>query len=526
MKRIVLIAMIALVTTLNGCRQSELEELYPDPGKTSKATVENFFAGVLQAPVIYVMPYYWRFFVVESPTMGHYTQVLGWVNSEKQYIPDASALNDRWTNFYTGPMAQYRELQKLYEESSEVDKADKRIFMLAATIFFYDQTQQIVDMWGDIPWSEAGKLKTNLGDLNKSLPKYDKGEDIYTAMLDDLKNIADELAEINVPTFYQNVFSSKDFLNDGNLLLWKKYCNSLRLRMLMRVSGVPAFQSRVQSEVAAILGNPSKYPVVDNNNENIMIDAKAPNLTTYDNPNSHWRIVDGFETWGMYNLAPKAIIDHMVANGDPRLPAMFDPNSDGDYVGLDPLENSADQNTKISNGLIARYDTATFSRNNFFPGWVITAAEVSFLKAEAYFKYSLGDAKAAYETGVKQSIELYYKINSTGTFRAPLASPDPADIDAYLQQPAVSWDANADKLNLIGTQKWLNTGISQMPQTWAELRRLNKPALQFMVDASSDQPNPPVRFVLPDTEKKLNSENYKAVQNTDNLNSKVFWDVD
>lgn len=65
-----------------------------------------------------------------------------------------------------------------------------------------------------------------------------------------------------------------------------------------------------------------------------------------------------------------------------------------------------------------------------------------------------------------------------------------------------------------------------MPQTWAELRRLNKPLLQFMVDSGSDQPNPPVRFVLPDTEKKLNSENYKAVQSTDNLKTKVFWDID
>jgi hypothetical protein len=78
---------------------------------------------------------------------------------------------------------------------------------------------------------------------------------------------------------------------------------------------------------------------------------------------------------------------------------------------------------------------------------------------------------------------------------------------------------------LIGTQKWLNTGLAQMPQTWAELRRLDKPALAFPEDATSQQKVPPVRWLYPVTEKDLNGTNYNAVKAQSDLNNKVFWDI-
>jgi hypothetical protein len=109
--------------------------------------------------------------------------------------------------------------------------------MLAAKIFFYDQTQQMVDLFGDIPWSEAGKVRQS-GDLEASLPKYDNAKEIYEAMLTDLKDIADELNSITVAAFYGGLFQTKDYLNNGDISLWKKYCNSLRLRLLIRGSDV------------------------------------------------------------------------------------------------------------------------------------------------------------------------------------------------------------------------------------------------------------------------------------------------
>lgn len=524
MKKRIYIALMVFASAamiFNSCKKSELEELYPDPGKSSTATVENYLTGLMASANEVVLPWYWRFFVVEQPTMGHYTQTMGWLNGKDQYIPPAQAMDWRWEQYYNNVMTNYRVMEVLYGNLTESAQAEYRIFMLAAKIFFYDQTQQMVDLFGSIPWSEAGKIR-QIGNLDEALPKYDDGKEIYDAMIADLASIADELSEIQVPTFYAGLFKAKDFMNNGNVVLWQKYCNSLRLRMLLRVSDVEADAG---TKIAAILSNPSKYPVIEGNADAIMHDAGGPDMYATTSSKTGG-IRQAMETWGQYDIAPYAVVKYMVDNNDPRLNAMFDPNKNGDFVGLDPLLDATVQNTKLSENMVSRYDTSSFTRNNLFPGFIITAAEVSFMKAEAYQRgWAAGDAKAAYEKGVEQSVELYFNINGTGDYRAPLAKPTAGDITAYLNKPAVKWDGNADKLGLIATQKWLNTGLAQLPQTWAECRRFDKPVFTFPADPTSQQAAPPVRWLYPQTEKDLNGANYAAVKSQDDLNVKIFWDT-
>lgn len=70
------------------------------------------------------------------------------------------------------------------------------------------------------------------------------------------------------------------------------------------------------------------------------------------------------------------------------------------------MMNRSEQNALIAGGTLAIYNRSTFSRNQFFPGMIITAAEVSFLTAEHYLKSGNAAAvKTAYENGIRQSIE-------------------------------------------------------------------------------------------------------------------------
>ena len=80
-------------------------------------------------------------------------------------------------------------------------------------------------------------------------------------------------------------------------------------------------------------------------------------------------------------------------------------------------------------------------------------------------------------------------------------------------------------MKLIGEQKWINTGLGQMPQTWAEYRRLDYPELEFLPDNSSEQTMPPSRWLYPQSEHELNGANYSQVAGKDDLNTKIFWDV-
>jgi hypothetical protein len=510
---IVLVAFASLAIVFNSCKTADLETLYPNPGQSSTASVENFLTGVLISANEVVLPWYYRFFVVEQPTMGHYTHTMGWINSKDQFIPPAQAMDWRW-NVYYGTVTQYRVMENLYSKLEPANQAEYKIFMLAAKIFFYDQTQQTVDLFGDIPWTEAGKVR-QIGNLDESLPKYDEAKTIYTTMLTDLKAIADELSTISVPAFYADLFKKKDFINHGDIVLWKKYCNSLRLRLLMRASDVLP-----TTEIGEILSNPTKYPVIDSNAEATMLDEPGPDLWAGQN------IRSAMETWGQYDIAPYAMVKNMVDNSDPRLAITFDQNKNGEYVGLNPMENASVQNQKLSDKLVSRYDTSSFTRNTRFPGFIMTAAEVSFIKAEAIQRgFATGDAKAAYETGIDQSIDMWFNINATGDYRAPSARPSATEISAYKAKAGVSWTTNSDKLAMIATQKWINTGLAQMPQTWAEYRRLDKPSFVFPDDATSQQKVPPVRWLYPVTEKDLNGVNYDKVSAQSNLNNKVFWDT-
>ena len=344
-------------------------------------------------------------------------------------------------------------------------------------------------------------------------------------MLDDLKAFADELNSITIKAGILTGFKTQDFINKGDLAAWKRYCNSLRLRMLTRVSGASAFSSRASTEIAAILGDPTKYPVVSKNSENIQINVFDINTDIHAKG-----FRDGIESAGWNgNVSGKVMIDHMNKNKDPRIKAMFEPGDKaaGAYIGLDPALDGAAQSALIAGGTIAFYNRSTYSRNQFFPGIIINAAEVSLIAAEYYQKASNGaKAKEAYENAIKQSIEFYgnvRKVSNDNTAPA-LVAPTDAEIAAYIASPDINWDTpDANKISLIANQKWIHFNIIQAYDNWAETRRLGFPKLTFRDDPSNAQKQPPFRWFYPTSERTYNGDNYSKVQSNDVLNKKIFW---
>jgi hypothetical protein len=528
MKKIFLI--LSVVFAVSACTKEDFEESYADPSKVARTSVEKQFAGFLAANSEYVIPSYWNYFVVLRPTVNRYTQATGWVNGTGQYVPGGGLITDRWNNYYLF-LSQYRELESIYSRLSTAEQAERRIFMIAATIYLYDHTQKVIDLHGDIPFTQAGKLSTNGGDYEKSMASYDDAQTLYTKMLDELKLLADELNTITVSTGILTGFKTQDFINNGDLNKWKIYCNSLRLRMLTRVSGASTFQSRSNTEIASILNNPGSYPVITDNAENIQIKVFSVETNRTINLNSAG-FRTGLEDWNG-NLAGKAMIDQMVSTADPRLRVMFEPgaNAAGAYKGLDPLLPSGDQQTQVDAGTMSIYNRSTLSRNQYFPGVLINAAEVYFLKAEYYVKAGNdSEARNAYNKGIDQSVKQYYlfrQVSNDNTAGSVNPAND-AEIQAYQNAPLVSWNAATSpeaKMKLIATQKWLHYSVVQPLESWAELRRLDQLDLKFEVDNTNNQKQPPVRWLYANSENVYNTQNYNAVRAKDNLTTKLFWDV-
>ena len=476
----------------------------------------------------YVVPNYWNYFVVLRTTIDHYTQATGWQNTGGgQYVPGAASIGAIWGSYY-GFLAQYRELQNVFNKQTADDQKIMRIYMLAATIYLYDHTEKNVDLHGDIPFSQAGLIGKNGGDYVNSFAGYDAAVTVYTQMLDDLKAFADELNSLTLISGVQVGFKNQDIINHGSLDMWKKYCNSLRLRMLTRVSGVSALSSRASTEIASILGNSGSYPIVAANADNVML--KIFDLNTGINANG---FRSGLEDWNG-NIAGKVMIEHMKTNADPRLRVLFEPGANaaaGVYTGLDQMIDAGTQGTLIAGGTIAIYNRSTLSRNQWFPGVLMTAAEVQLYAAEYYLNAgNSAAAKTAYENGVKQSVLFYYwlrSISNDNTVDAPAPTSD-AEISTYLAAPGISWAAagtNADKLKLIAAQKWLHLNVVEPYENWAELRRLKLPALTFTPDNTNPLTLPPSRWVYPTEESTYNTANYSKVAAGDKNTTKIFWDV-
>lgn len=527
MKNFLKLMLLSLIVVVSSCKKSDFAGSYADPSKISVSTIEKQYAGFLKSNSDYVVPAYYNYFVVLRTSTNRYTNAIGFTNVDKMYVPGDAGIAANWGSYYS-LLAQYRELQKIYAAASATEQTDKKIFLTTATIYLYDYTQKMVDLHGAIPFTEAGKLSTNGGDYLNSLPKYDDATAVYTKMLDDLKAIADQLSTTTLPAAVQTALTNQDFVNAGNLTKWKIYCNSLRLRLLVRVSDVASMSARATSEISSILSNPTTYPTASSNTDNIQINVKD---LTSGGPNASG-FQTGLEDWNG-NIANKTMIDHMNTNMDPRLRILFEPGAKavgGVYTGLDQLAIGADQDKLIAGGTLAIYNRSTLSRNKFFPGVLINAAEVSFLKAEAYIK-SGNDAaaKAAYEIGIRQSAEFYFnvrKLSGDNTAGTPAALTT-AELDAYIAQPAISWagaTTTAAKWTLVAYQKWIHFNVVQSLENWAETRRLKLVKLTLKDDVTA-QAKTPTRWYYPSGEGVYNVTNYNAVKANDNLSTKLFWDV-
>ena len=111
---------------------------------------------------------------------------------------------------------------------------------------------QLVDMFGDVPYSEALKGSGNLA------PRYDKDADIYNGNpglgIQSLFALVDEglanLAKSTTP-----VAEKADLIYGGNLTAWAHFGRSLKLKLYVQVRKTRA--DAFQPEVSALLANPA-----------------------------------------------------------------------------------------------------------------------------------------------------------------------------------------------------------------------------------------------------------------------------
>jgi hypothetical protein len=496
-------ATLMLVAAVSAGCENAYEDLFFDPERAPNARVEYLFTQVLTGAELQIG--YWEAYYRIYRNIARWSQLTGTVNDDRMMTIDASQWGDYWRQYYAERSMFVKEMEAIHSTMPEETRPQYDIYLHLARIIHAYQTAEISDLWGDMPYSEAFTARLPEGERNL-FPKYDSQESIYDLVLQQLKDASDALRGSEL--VIHPSLTVQDVFLGGDLDRWQRFANSLRLRLAMRLSEIAP--EKAQAAVADVLSG--GYPLVEVNAHNIVWNTTADHggddrgLPTRESPQLAY--------------APKVMMDIMNAANDPRIQVLFAPNAAGQYVGLPSSPD--DQPAEVTRDLFAYLNPPLFEQHPTYPGVLVTAAEVSFLKAEAYLRgWAGGDPAAAHTTALEQSVEFYYDLYNNNPNAPDLPRPDAAAVQAFAQNSSAKFDGT---LRSIAVQKWIHLGVNQPYDAWAEQRRLDFPEL------------PPDRFggrvlerttriTYPSSELSNNRESYAAVQGKDTPTTRVWWDV-
>lgn len=515
MKSIYKIVFVLAVVSFAGCTKN-FEELNTDP---NSVTVNNYNPGynLTRAQLEYTgnsdFSYEtWRVNIIYAGMMMQQLANASW------YAGDKYIQNDAWASAYFD--VAYRDQVKYIVDLLQITQGKAQyanlyqIARILKVIIFH----RITDIYGDVPYSEAG-----LGYYNRVFtPKYDKQQDIYTDMLKEL----DQAAQALDPNKDQPGTADLIYRGGSNSVQqWKKLAYSMMLRLAMRLVKADAATAKTYAEKAYTGG------LISSNADNAYILHDATGGRTTVNRNSNILAGEWNATANGEVFLSKTFIDFLKNNNDPRLPFMAKVKSTGSTVPASQvgLANGYDQNggaTDVSHapGFVTSINNFSTIRGDVLlkldgPTFLVTYAQNELLLAEAAKRgWSVGaNAQTHYNNGIRAAMEQLSQYNST----AVVAS---SDITTYLTaHPYV--DANG--YDMINTQYWAACFLDWY-EAWANWRRSGFPVLipvNYPGNATNGQI--PRRMLYPASESSANGANYQTAvsrQGANSFTTKVWWD--
>lgn len=364
--------------------------------------------------------------------------------------------------------------------------------------------QRLTDLFGDIPYSEVTK---DSEEINRT-PKFDRQEDIYPALVSKVD------AALTRLTVGDQSYGSSDFFYGGNIDKWKKFGNSLKLKLgiRMRYANSPLAQKTVTEAMT------SPFGLLSSNNDNAAVPTF--NNAQAENQNPILRQM----TTGSADLRYLAntLVNKLKEYNDPRLSLLAEPVS---LSGVNTYQGIgvALTDNELSQLIRANYSTA--NKSTWFslsfapiPSYAMTYSDICFYKAEASllgWGATSTNAQAFFSEGVKAAFALPpYNLTS---------------IPASYEQNIINLNGLTEeqKMEKIATQKWISL-FGRDLEAFAEWRRTGYPKLTPGPNLGSTNAQIPRRAIYSSEEAELNPTNLKEavsrMSNGDSFLSKVWWD--
>jgi len=531
---------IILPTLLMTSCESELDGRHYDPDGFTEARIEYLYTSGLSKSLETSYGDYYSYIFRALCT---YTQTLSRQSGDSR-MNTYRVESDwgKWENHYITKMKEIAEINKIYDNELSTEEQELYApFMKTIDVIKAYNVAMASDFFGDMPYSEAWGARNGIhGATADFTAKYDSQKDIYYSILEDLKNSVSyfKTASLQNIALHTTTFKKQDILFGGDFAKWSKFANSLRLRYAMRISNVD------ENKAKEVLSDIQLSDLITSNADNAYIYMRNVTNTAI------WRgIIESHRTSnGYYVYAPDMMVELLTAANDPRLRVFFQPASDDNGVVIGNITDqivpypacadeaiaiTAQSSTQDIRNKYSIVNSVTYRNNYKLPtGVAMTAADVYFCLAEARLRNltTQGSVEDYYNKGVIASVQEYFNYykNSTDTPNAGIAATDVSEtaLLAWLNNSTFKYNQSR-ALELIATQKWMNFGILQPFECWAEYRRLDLPVLKNDTENGTilNGSNAPVRLVIPTSEMTLNGENYKAVADKNYSNSLIWWDT-
>ncbi len=403
-------------------------------------------------------------------------------NEGDNYGLNPAFYNNNWKALFNDGLVNYQRIIALSQPGAAYQNTNFEGIALVMRSWTFSL---LADLYGPIPYTEALKGTT---DTPVYSPSYDSMDKIYAGLLADLKTANDKLT-VGGPAV------SGDILYNGDITKWKKFANSLRLRLANRQAVKKPAESK--AIMAEILGDPAKYPIFTSNADNASL--KCTTVLSSSNELYMVMVNDSRTDWNM----SKTFVDRLTELGDARLTVFAQPNKDGKYLG---------HANGLPDAIATTYLGVSSNIGSYFiqqtaPEVLMTFAELNLILAEAAQDGDIsGSAQSYFEKGITASFDQYgLKVS-----------------DAYLKT------VGAVSKEKIMEQKWIAL-FGQGLEAWTEYRRTGLPVLPAKDPRAVFENDGvlPTRLPYPGSEVSLNEANYKKgvemIGGKNDTKSKLWW---
>ncbi|WP_164122162.1 SusD/RagB family nutrient-binding outer membrane lipoprotein [Sphingobacterium sp. xlx-130] len=401
--------------------------------------------------------------------------------------------NSSWQNWYT----ELTNIRDVYKSAETTQQQGYQTWQGMSLIMDAYLGSLLTDVFGDVPYSDAAK-----GREFEISPKFDTQKFVYQQIFEKLEK-ANELLKINAQlpanhlisdplygSIYQHTRSSPEH--------WRRFGNSLYLRLLLRASGNNEL-NQIAKIKEIVDTKAAEYPIMESNADNAIFNFTnvVPFVTEFYN----YRDIDFNGDKGYSEF----FINTLVDMEDTRIAKWATQATLGIYSGI--RSGYAKGNVpEIGSKLLLDLKT------DIRLGNLMNYSELQFILAEAALKgYISGSPLTYYGRGIQSSFN-YWKASLTAE---------------YFQQDAIkfsSTDNFEDIMEKIHTQRYYAMLFTDFQQ-WTEIRRTGHPTLPIGPGVEN-QGRYPSRLPFPPSTISYNRANYLEavkIMGPDDINTKVWW---